>query len=356
MRAALFSFAIALATCFSLAADENKVQAAGPEFRDVAVSQYDQVFSHVVDGGTWKTTFIFTNLTAAATPFLMTFYANDGAPLELPIEGVGYTSALSGTIAPKGTLVIETSGSSDELRQGSAFFYCLDRPAGQAGAQTVGTTVGGAAIFRQRVPGRQDSEAVVPVSSVADSKLTFPFDNSGGFLSGVAFLNANVSAMPLSVTIRKEDGTIIAQDIFVLGGRNKLVFVVSDRYPATAGQRGNIEITTPSAGIGGLGLRFSPNGSFTSVHPLTLSTPVIVLPGDTSPCIPAVESRIDGTFNGWTGTTVFALKNGQMWQQAEFSYRYHYAYQPEVVIYYSSAGCKLMVAGVDATLLVKRVK
>lgn len=354
MRHCRFGLTVVLLACIPLHAEETIVHATS--YREVAVGDQDRVFSHVVDGGTWKTTFVLTNLTTSAAHFFMAFYSNDGTPLELPIEGIGTTSALSGSIAPKGTLIFETPGTAEELKQGSAFFYCLDRPAGQTGAQVIGTTVGAAAIFRQRVPGRQDVEAVVPVSSLADSKLTFPFDNSAGFLTGIAIVNGSTSAIPVTATIRNEDGSLLMQEVFPLGGRSKVVFVVPERYPATAGRRGSIELTTTSPGLGGLGLRFSPNGSFTSMHPVTLSTPVIPPPPDLPPCVPAVESRIDNTFEGWTGNTLFQLANGQVWQQAEFGYYYHYAYRPEVVIYYSALGCKMLVAGTDRTLLVKRVR
>ena len=45
-----------------------------------------------------------------------------------------------------------------------------------------------------------------------------------------------------------------------------------------------------------------------------------------------IESRIDGTFEGWKGNTKYTLTNGQEWQQAEYKYEYKYAYSPEVII------------------------
>jgi hypothetical protein len=45
-----------------------------------------------------------------------------------------------------------------------------------------------------------------------------------------------------------------------------------------------------------------------------------------------IESQIRGNFEGWTGSTIFPLQNGQVWQQASYTYHYHYAYSPRVVI------------------------
>ena len=63
----------------------------------------------------------------------------------------------------------------------------------------------------------------------------------------------------------------------------------------------------------------------------------------TSGCSEVIETQIDGTFNGWTGDTVFKLSNGQIWQQSSYDYTYHYAYRPEVLIFPSSGRCKMKV-------------
>ena len=73
-------------------------------------------------------------------------------------------------------------------------------------------------------------------------------------------------------------------------------------------------------------------------------------------CSGAIESQIDGTFEGWSGETIFKLTNGQIWQQSSYSYTYHYAYRPEVVIYPAGGGCKMKVDGVRDSIAVKRVK
>jgi hypothetical protein len=85
--------------------------------------------------------------------------------------------------------------------------------------------------------------------------------------------------------------------------------------------------------------------------PATPQEPVVVDTGGS-----AIESRIDGTFEGWDGDTIFKLQNGQIWQQAMYAYHYHYAYMPKVVIYKASGGWKMKVDGVDQAIAVKRIK
>lgn len=76
----------------------------------------------------------------------------------------------------------------------------------------------------------------------------------------------------------------------------------------------------------------------------------------TTSCSPAIESNIDGDFNGWEGETVFKLENGEIWEQAEYSYTYSYSYRPDVTIYQVSGGCRMKVEDEDETILVRRIK
>ena len=67
-----------------------------------------------------------------------------------------------------------------------------------------------------------------------------------------------------------------------------------------------------------------------------------------------IETRRDGTFEGWTGETIFKLCNNQIWQQA--SYAYHYAYRPRVLIYKSSGVYIMRVEEFDDAIAVVRLK
>jgi hypothetical protein len=70
-----------------------------------------------------------------------------------------------------------------------------------------------------------------------------------------------------------------------------------------------------------------------------------------------IESHIEGDFEGWDGDTIFKLDNGQIWQQSSYSYYYHYAYHPAVVIYRSrEGGYRMRVADVEEVVDVQRIK
>lgn len=63
-----------------------------------------------------------------------------------------------------------------------------------------------------------------------------------------------------------------------------------------------------------------------------------------------IESQIDGDFEGFEGETIFKLMNGQIWQQTEYWYHYHYSFMPKVIIYKSGGGYKMKVDGVDKAI------
>lgn len=75
-----------------------------------------------------------------------------------------------------------------------------------------------------------------------------------------------------------------------------------------------------------------------------------------SNCSPAIETQIDGDFDGWDGNTIFKLVNGQIWEQAEYDYEYEYDFMPGVLIYRASDGCRMKVEGMDDTIPVHRIK
>ncbi len=69
-----------------------------------------------------------------------------------------------------------------------------------------------------------------------------------------------------------------------------------------------------------------------------------------------VESKIDGEFQGWEGETVFQLANGQIWQQVDFAYAYHYSYSPDVLIVRLNGQFFMQVEGVRDRIRVVRLR
>ena len=74
------------------------------------------------------------------------------------------------------------------------------------------------------------------------------------------------------------------------------------------------------------------------------------------PSTDIIESNISGSFEGWKGETIFKLMNGEIWQQTEYWYEYHYAYSPKVLIIPSAGGYKAKVEGVSKAVGVTRLR
>lgn len=80
-----------------------------------------------------------------------------------------------------------------------------------------------------------------------------------------------------------------------------------------------------------------------------------------SPPVSSVEARLVGDFNGWSGKTVFALDNGQVWRQTNNNIRDYTPRspipQPKVTISKGMFGSyNMQVDGVKRIVQVKRVK
>ena len=71
----------------------------------------------------------------------------------------------------------------------------------------------------------------------------------------------------------------------------------------------------------------------------------------------AIESTIPGSFEGWSGRTVFRLANGQAWQVADDSARAHYIDNPKVRIRRGALGAfYLEIQGTNHSPRVRRVQ
>lgn len=223
----------------------------------------DTVFPQVVDGGTWKTSFIISNLDTVSRHCEVRFFRDDGTDMLLPI----FSSSLRGdllsgvslTINAGGTAFFETAGDDPVLSQGWALLV----------KDNSSDPVGGMAVFRQRRAGFPDAEAVVPVVSQFDGHFVLIFDNTSGFVTGMAIANPSSRSIVATADVLDEAGNLIAQETLNLNSYSHQAFAIADQWPSTAGRRGSIEFQTSGFGIGVLGLRFSPYGSFTSFNILT---------------------------------------------------------------------------------------
>src|ERR1700674_1270940 len=221
----------------------------------VVVFPGDRVLAQFVDGAGWKTSLFFVNLENHPVSFQVLFFQDNGDDLFVPIAGLGSVRQVNVTLDTAGSTEFETTGFADFLSQGWALL-----------SQTTTDTIGGMAVFRQRVSGRQDQEAVVPIVTQFDSHFVLLFDNTA-FTTGIAIANPTLNFVDIPVNIRNQSGQIIDQRIVSLGPYSHTAFSLPDTWFSTAGRRGAIEFQTSGFGVAALGLRF--NGfAFTSFNVL----------------------------------------------------------------------------------------
>lgn len=208
--------------------------------------------SQIADGGGWQTTFTLTNRTPNPAPYTLSFWGDGGGALALPIAGAGRAPVVQGTIAAGGVVTIQTAGTDAAVSQGWADLQA-------SGA------VGGLAVFTQRVPGRPDFEASVPLNDTLDNRFVLPFDNTGNFVTAMAIANTRPDATAVVfVTFRDANGLQIGLDTIILPPHTHTAFALPVRFAPISGRGGVVAFSTSSFSVVGLGLRFNPGGAFTS--------------------------------------------------------------------------------------------
>ncbi len=228
------------------------------------------VVSQVAAGGGWDTTIWLVNRNPGPIQIKIVFRGDEGSALTLPFTvtqaGVSKqvtASTIEETIAPNTTLVAATGAVSSST---------------QGWAEVLSSNaLGGFAVFRYAGA----SEVTVPLISQSTSSFTMPFDQTGGYKTGVALVNLSGWQANLSVTVWDQYGNQILSQPFSLAqadgsGHGHDSFMLADRLPATAGTRGIVQFQSiqatpmlPPGTLTGVGLRASPGGFFTSLPIMT---------------------------------------------------------------------------------------
>ena len=219
----------------------------------------DNVIPHIVDGvdgGSWSSAITLTNLDIRTVTVTVYFLRDDGSDLVLPVTGLGNVVGVRATLAPAATVTFGTTGVG-AISTGWAYIA----------KESVIDAISGFCVLRRSTPGLPDSETVLPFVNQFDQRAVLLYDNTNGFVAAAAFANLNPSRASLTLTVRTEDGTVLERNSFTLEPYSHWMGPIANLLPSTGGRRGSIELTT--TGIGVLGLRFNPTGSFTTYNAVT---------------------------------------------------------------------------------------
>ncbi len=218
------------------------------------------LLTHLAVGGPWKTIYTIINSGTTASQARVNFFSDNGNPLPVtltfpqtsPAAQAG-VSTVDRTLGPGALLIIEASGPDNQ-------------PTQQGWAQLLGSgSITGSAVFRQTI-GNTQQEAVVPAETRNAAGYLVPFDNTSGFVTGIAVANAAGTAAVIGVTVRDDNGTILQSTSLTLPAMGHSAFDGTVPFPVTAQRRGTIEFQTPAGGqISALAIRFNPAGTFSTV-------------------------------------------------------------------------------------------
>jgi hypothetical protein len=215
--------------------------------------------SHIAAGGGWTTVITLINTSPAAVPVIVALHNDDGSALTLPVtttqQGATQTSTtptVNASLSPNSTLLISTGSQNGSLVVGWADVLSQ-------------VPVGGFAIFRQTPQTGSPSEGTVPLQNQFPSTMTLAYDNAGGFLMGVALANLSTAFTTITATIWDDNGNQLGVQDIVIAGNGHTSFVLPNQLSATTARRGIVQFRSSAGGISGVGIRFSPFGTFTSV-------------------------------------------------------------------------------------------
>lgn len=236
------------------------------EVREQLVTFVDIVSAHYADGQGWSTEFVFVNLSDTLQFATVYFLDSSGNLQNVNLKERGTAKSVDLMLLPYGSARVETTGTSKTVTQGSALLL----PEGSL----IDNRLGGNAIFRLKRQGLPTYEASVPFESFGNRKAYLPFDHRNGYTSGIAVVNnSNDHDMTLGWDFYDEGGLLISSGTLLLGAKNHGAFSLTGEFPELAERVGMmvvsvVESDEETSGFGILGLRFNPDGPFTTISPM----------------------------------------------------------------------------------------
>ena len=191
-------------------------------------------------GGGWYSALYFSNTGIAQVSFPVTFTADNGTSLNVPLIG----GATTVTLAPGASTRIEAPNVGTGVSQG---YVSLIPPPG----------VIAYGVFRQSLLAQPDQEAVVPLSSANTTSSTLLWDDTGNLVTAFAIANPNPFGVSVTVTVTKSDGSLIGTATVVLQPNNHSAGILHDLVPGVVGNRGTAVFSVTAGNVAVLGLRAS---------------------------------------------------------------------------------------------------
>jgi len=104
----------------------------------------------------------------------------------------------------------------------------------------------------------------VPLDNAISSSLSLPYDNTNGYRTGLALANQSSSAASITATLFDQNGAQVGSTPVSLPPFGHTALFLDQLLASSQNQLGLVQFQSTGP-ITGVGLRFSPSGSFTSI-------------------------------------------------------------------------------------------
>lgn len=230
-------------------------------------------FGQIAYGGSWQTTFTLINVSTLGTANVtLSFFGDNGQPLNAPVQGFGVTPVYTFAIPAGGAQNVVLSSSDAATTQG------------WASLSASGGTVRGQGSFRFLVPNGSGAiaEAVVPLSLPSsalcivpfpqfDPVILVPFDNTAGqYVTSLALANSTNGQLTVPIEFDDQSGSPLQADTLNLTAMQHTAFVTTARYStALVGKKGILRIHADPAKLTVLGLLSNSTNAITTIIPVS---------------------------------------------------------------------------------------
>lgn len=209
------------------------------------------VLPQLVFGDGWYTALYFSNNSGVSATIQVNFIGNDGTPLTVPLTGIGPVTSRTLSLDPGATVILEAP---IQGVQQQGWVEAVLPPG-----------VNGYAVFRLRVQGRADQEAVVLLTPSTNQVATLVYDEADR-ITAAAFANPSNQPTTLTITALDSDGVELGSARVVMPARSKQAIELRrlNGLAGMVGKRGLVIFSVPNGAVAAMGVRFGSE-AFTSI-------------------------------------------------------------------------------------------
>lgn len=236
------------------------------------VNTHDRYIPLVQDGDGWKTLIVIANPAKESAQVEVTLQGPKGfaEPWLVPLKassGAVTGQLVSASLAPGGSIVIETAGTATTLSRGFAVVSVAKESPVGAFARLVHTTSGGVT----------DQTLTIPLSPELEQRSIVPLFLDGDSKSQLVLVSETRAAV-IELFFRDPGGRTVRSEVIDFGNQAQEVIALEQRFPGLVGFTGTLEwkVTFPTADIyeeltlSALVLTNKGGGPVSAITPMTL--------------------------------------------------------------------------------------